>query len=148
MDRLYDSSWRGGGMDDDGGWKRGGQKFLAGLKAVPFSVFHPVLNYRAGRLRLPRGTILIRKLAESLRSIGTIRWRRGGGLVRGGQVEISETLESRGDGEANICLDAKMSTFSWRKDEFATGYRDDEEEMGNLGDWFTDTFNNVAKFLT
>lgn len=36
----------GGGMDDDGG--RGGQKFLAGLKAVPFSVFHPVLNYRAG----------------------------------------------------------------------------------------------------
>lgn len=73
----------GGGMDDDGGWKRGGQKFLAGLKAVPFSVFHPVLNYRAGRLRLPRGTILIRKLAESLRSIGTIRWRRGGAWFEG-----------------------------------------------------------------
>lgn len=33
-----------------------------------------------------------------------------------------------------------MSAFSWRKDEFATGYRDDEEEMGDLGGWF----NNVA----
>lgn len=68
--------------------------------------------------------------------------RGGGGGVRkrGGQLEISGTLESRRDGEANICLDAKMSAFSWRKDEFATGYRDDEEEMGDLGGWF----NNVA----
>lgn len=36
---------------------------------------------------------------------------------------------------------AKMSTFSWRKDEFATGYQNDEEEMEDR-DRF-DTFNRI-----
>lgn len=78
MDRLYDLSQRETEREGEreerwmmGVGKRKGQKFLAELKGVPFP-FSPILNYRAGRLHLPGGTILIRKLAKSLRTMGTI----------------------------------------------------------------------------
>lgn len=75
MDRLYDSS-EGGVADGWWGMEKRRPKVLGRTQRRSFLGFPPVLNYRAGRLRLPRGTILIRKLGESLRAIRTIVEKR------------------------------------------------------------------------
>lgn len=134
----------GGGVAD--GWwgmEKKRPKVLGRTQRRSFLGFPSVLNYRAGRLRLPGGTILIRKLGESLRAIRRMiveKRNRDHSKARGPGGNIGD-VRNREEIARQIFAwtwIAKMSTFSWRKDEFATGYQNDEEEMEDHDSWPAD----------
>lgn len=88
--RLVSERDREGGRErgtmDDGGWKKERPKVPGRTQRRSFPVFpHFKLS---SRLHLPGGTILIRKLAKSLRTMGTIVGKEKSGRgPAGGDIE-------------------------------------------------------------
>lgn len=104
----------GGEGGRSGGWTMGEMekrrpKVLGRTQRRSFPGFPPVLNYRAGRLRASAQRHHTNQKTWGVSS----SHQNDRGKVESGpfeseegdQVEISGTLESRGDSGANICLD-------------------------------------------